>query len=436
MVPIKAHETSYGVRRRRVRAQEASEGGETQYRDLLTHFLDLSASKKGSYDLKAKEAKRVYAVLAAADCSPRRLANYPACVAFAKCLEDFLVELKRIHVCVSCRLSRDKRGSDDLKGVRKVLSGIITAVRKRIAALRKKFETLSSKPTDVEEKKKKEKIAAAKRLFEVNFQCCPEHPHLCVHRCFYRDHEAARKWKELKDYCEWHCLKARRGKGNDDEDCCDSIQLLSGWSTKLVACPKSELKFKAVYVSPEGINFSHIRQALKHLGIGMDPQYTISSLYALKNERGGGDGGGGQTIRLTGKEVASPYGLIEELFCDDVWKLLVCCLLLVQTTRKQLDPVLARFFCKFPGPRELLKARCGDIESLILPLGLQKKRSKTLLQFSKEFVEKEWISPRELHGIGDYGEAAYDIFYRGKVALPVQDHALNWYVEWKLLNKS
>ena len=47
----------------------------------------------------------------------------------------------------------------------------------------------------------------------------------------------------------------------------------------------------------------------------------------------------------------SPYGLIEELFWDRPWRLLVCCLLLNQTTRKQLDLVLVRFFERFPEPQ-------------------------------------------------------------------------------------
>jgi hypothetical protein len=37
----------------------------------------------------------------------------------------------------------------------------------------------------------------------------------------------------------------------------------------------------------------------------------------------------------------SPYGLLEELLWDRPWRLLLCCILLNQTSRAQVDPVLA-----------------------------------------------------------------------------------------------
>ena len=115
--------------------------------------------------------------------------------------------------------------------------------------------------------------------------------------------------------------------------------------------------------------------------------------------------------------------------------MVVCCLLLNQTTRKQLDPVLFQFFKAFPTPQALLD--CGEnpsvIRTIIAPLGLQEKRTQTLLRFTHEFLHKDWQSLKDLHGVGEYANEAHNIFCLGVTHSGlIEDHALNWYVDWKL----
>ena len=68
---------------------------------------------------------------------------------------------------------------------------------------------------------------------------------------------------------------------------------------------------------------------------------------------------------------------------------------------------------------------------LIQSLGLQEKRAKIIIRFSEEFLTKDWHYPKELHGIGKYGDDSYRIFCLGdwKNVKP-DDHKLNYYHSW------
>lgn len=68
---------------------------------------------------------------------------------------------------------------------------------------------------------------------------------------------------------------------------------------------------------------------------------------------------------------------------------------------------------------------------LIQTLGLHEKRAKIIIRFSEEFLTKDWRMPRELHGIGKYGDDSYHIFCIGdwKNVKP-NDHKLNFYHAW------
>lgn len=127
----------------------------------------------------------------------------------------------------------------------------------------------------------------------------------------------------------------------------------------------------------------------------------------------------------------SPFGLIEELLWDRPWALLLCCILLNQTSRVQVDPVLARLLGRFPDAASLAAADASALEEILRPLGLHRKRSVAVIAFSAAFLKGEWRRPEELPGIGRYASDAHQIFCEGRwrEAQP-HDHALRWYVEW------
>ncbi len=125
----------------------------------------------------------------------------------------------------------------------------------------------------------------------------------------------------------------------------------------------------------------------------------------------------------------SPYGLIQEQLYHDPWKLMVSCIFCNLTKRTQAEPILWEFLEKYPDPSKVQEDSEDTISQMLKPIGLNKRRAKTLIRFSKEYLEKEWSSdPRVLYGIGKYASDAYKIFCVGDWRnVQPNDHALNWY---------
>ncbi|EEB12336.1 conserved hypothetical protein [Pediculus humanus corporis] len=106
----------------------------------------------------------------------------------------------------------------------------------------------------------------------------------------------------------------------------------------------------------------------------------------------------------------SPYNLIQELLYHDPWKLLICTIFLQKSNGKSAIPIFWEFIKRWNTPEALIDEKEEEIEKLIKPLGLQKKRAFMLKKFSKEYLYKAWKYPIELHGIGKYGNDSYRIF--------------------------
>jgi len=85
----------------------------------------------------------------------------------------------------------------------------------------------------------------------------------------------------------------------------------------------------------------------------------------------------------------------------------------------------------YPTPVSMESADVQDLQSLLKPLGMWRKRSTTLQRFSREYLEKNWNTPKELFGCGKYAEDTWRVFCMGdwKNVEP-NDHALNKYRDW------
>ena len=131
----------------------------------------------------------------------------------------------------------------------------------------------------------------------------------------------------------------------------------------------------------------------------------------------------------------SPYGLLQEDLWPDEWKILIACLMLNLTTRKQVDRVIYEFFRRWPDPGSLIAARDSDVEDLIKPLGMWKKRTQTLKRFSSEYLRNSWKTAKDLHGCGKYADDCWRMFCMGDWrSLQPQDHALNEYHDFLTKN--
>lgn len=121
----------------------------------------------------------------------------------------------------------------------------------------------------------------------------------------------------------------------------------------------------------------------------------------------------------------SLHGILQEDLWPNDWAILVTCLLLNRTTRKQVERVLGQFFTSWPTPEELLRADKEHVSSAIASLGFKHRRAELIFKMSETYVTKNWKDASELPGIGAYGAACWRMLFRQEFSdVPPEDHAL------------
>jgi endonuclease III len=112
--------------------------------------------------------------------------------------------------------------------------------------------------------------------------------------------------------------------------------------------------------------------------------------------------------------------LLQEFYAEEPWKLLVCCILLAQTSRTNVNMVLDDLFARYPSEHHLMMADSGELAAIIRPCGIQNKRAITLIRMSFAWATRapssnvptdRWVS--NLYGVGEYGVDSYRIFVLG-----------------------
>lgn len=106
----------------------------------------------------------------------------------------------------------------------------------------------------------------------------------------------------------------------------------------------------------------------------------------------------------------SPLRLIQEELHHNPWQMLVACIMLNQTSYKQVRPMIDSVFAKWPTAEAMARADKQELSSAVRSLGFYNRRSKALIRFSYEWITKCWSHPRELYGIGKYASDSYDMF--------------------------
>lgn len=129
-------------------------------------------------------------------------------------------------------------------------------------------------------------------------------------------------------------------------------------------------------------------------------------------------------------KVPSPYSLLQEIYNEHPWRMLVCCIMLNCTSRKQVDRVREEFFSKYPDAVDAELADPIEMAELIALLGFKNKRTNTIKRFSNDWMTLEWSEPSELYGIGKYGQDSWEIFQKGNLAVSPNDGVLNTYLDW------
>ena len=123
----------------------------------------------------------------------------------------------------------------------------------------------------------------------------------------------------------------------------------------------------------------------------------------------------------------SPYDLLQERYWPDDWKILVVCLLLNQTSRKQVEPMIDRFFKRWPDAKSAASASEEEMREVVRSLGMYNRRVKTIKKMSQQFLTG-FENAIDLYGCGKYANDAYRIFMKGEWEdVEPNDHALNDY---------
>lgn len=129
----------------------------------------------------------------------------------------------------------------------------------------------------------------------------------------------------------------------------------------------------------------------------------------------------------------SPYGLIQEDLWPDRWKILLACMFLNCTSRKQAEKILPSFFKKWPTPQALISCDVNQLKDTIKSLGFVNRRSESILKMSKAFIQGNWKDPRDLPGIGEYAGTSYEIFCMGIIRPETpSDGILAKYHSWRV----
>ncbi len=129
--------------------------------------------------------------------------------------------------------------------------------------------------------------------------------------------------------------------------------------------------------------------------------------------------------------------LIQQEFQNDPWKMLVGCIMLNQTSNKQVRQVIYKFFEKYPTPESITEDSIPDITERLRPLGFYNRRAATILRFSREYINKE-NDPKNissLYGIGKYATDSYEIFINGNTNVEPTDKILTRYLDGEFIDQ-
>ena len=137
----------------------------------------------------------------------------------------------------------------------------------------------------------------------------------------------------------------------------------------------------------------------------------------------------------------SPYGLIQEDLWPTPWRLLVACIMLNLTSRRQAQPVWEELFRRWPTPEALwvhddrpTLLIVEELTELLRPLGLQNRRALSIWRMTFDYLVVRPDLNRDgvlsLSGVGKYASDSWRIFVDREIVHDVQDKELRRYVEW------
>ena len=120
--------------------------------------------------------------------------------------------------------------------------------------------------------------------------------------------------------------------------------------------------------------------------------------------------------------------LLQEIYQDNPWRMMVCCILLNLTKRQQVDLVRDELFSLYPTPYAMVNSDEYYLSHLLQPLGLYNKRAQTLKKFSQDWING-FNDIQECYGVGQYGKDSWNIFQLGEMTNLSNDKVLTKYLK-------
>ncbi len=120
--------------------------------------------------------------------------------------------------------------------------------------------------------------------------------------------------------------------------------------------------------------------------------------------------------------------LIQHDYLDNPWKMLICCILLNQTTNQQVRKVLDPLFDLMSDPESCIKADPLKIAEIIRPTGFYNIKANRMQKLSRRWIDG-FSHPTELPGVGKYAMESWDIFVNNRTDFTPSDKKLKLYLD-------
>jgi len=117
---------------------------------------------------------------------------------------------------------------------------------------------------------------------------------------------------------------------------------------------------------------------------------------------------------------------------EQPWRMLLVCSALNLTSWRQVDPVMERFFAKWPDPRTFLQSTHDEVVEVIRPLGLYNRRAQTwrkltLIWFGLSNPTHKEVA--KLPGVGQYALDSWRIFIEQDLTVEPDDKVLRAWIQ-------
>ena len=120
--------------------------------------------------------------------------------------------------------------------------------------------------------------------------------------------------------------------------------------------------------------------------------------------------------------------LLQEIYQNDPWKMLCCCIMLNLCRRTTIDTVRHELFKRYPNAIKFIRGSSKTQAKMLKPLGMVNVRLKRLKHMSLDMLTWDYKDATKLYGIGKYGSDSYRIFYKNERPKDVKDKELKRYL--------